>query len=141
MNMNPYIFFDGDCAEAVRFYARVLGWRVEAQMTWGESPECDKVPPEYADRIIHACLATGNGVVMASDCPPGDYRPPAGIALAVSPEDSESAERIFAALADGGEVNMPLEETFFAHRFGAVTDRFGIDWMVSVLREEQGCRE
>lgn len=139
MNMNPYLFFNGDCAEAVRFYADVLGWQIEALMPWGESPECDKVPTDYADRIIHACLATGNGVLMASDCPPDDYRPPAGVALSVSPDDADSAERIFAALAEGGQVTMPMEETFFAHRFGMLKDRFGIDWMVSLLRTDGDC--
>lgn len=141
MHLNPYLFFDGDCAQAFRFYARVLGWRLEALMTYGESPDCRNVAPEHRDRIIHACLVGDQGVLMASDCPPDDYRPPAGMALSVTLEDAQAAGRVFDALAEGGRVTMPMAETFFADRFGVLTDRYGIDWMIGVLREEQGCRK
>lgn len=139
MNLNPYLFYDGDCAEAFRFYAEVTGWQLETMMTYGDSPECDEIPAVHHDRIIHASLATGNGVLMASDCLPGQYRDPAGTALAVSLDDANEARRVFDTLSEGGRVDMPLEETFFAHAFGMLTDRFGVAWMISVLRTDGDC--
>lgn len=139
MNLNPYLFYDGDCAEAFRFYAEVTGWRLETMMRFGDSPQCDEIPDEHHDRIIHASLETGNGVLMASDCLPGHYRAPAGTALAVSLDDAKEASRVFDALGEGGRVDMPLEEAFFAHAFGMLTDRYGLSWMISVLRQDGEC--
>lgn len=141
MYVSPYLFFDGECAEAFRFYARVTGWRLETLMRYADAPQCDGMPDEYRDRIIHASLVTDNGPLMASDCPPGEFRPPAGFALSISLDDPDRARGLFDALAEGGRVDMPMEPTFFAEHFGMLTDRFGVSWMVGVLRKDGNCGE
>jgi PhnB protein len=127
----PYLNFDGNCAQAFRFYERVLGGRIEAIMTHGGSPIAAQVPPEWADRVLHARLVVGDQVLLASDAPPGQYVTPRGMYVLLDVEAAEEAERVFAALADKGQITMPIEPTFWAVRFGMCVDRFGIGWMVN----------
>jgi PhnB protein len=127
----PYLNFDGNCAEAFRFYERVLGGRIEAILTHGDSPIAAQVPPEWADRVMHARLVVGNQVLLASDAPPGQYVTPRGMYVLLDVETGEEAERVFAALAEQGQITMPIEPTFWAVRFGMCVDRFGIGWMVN----------
>lgn len=134
MNLNPYLFFNGNCAEAFRFYADTLGGQVEAVMNYGGSPGCEEIPADWHDKVMHACLAIGDNRLMGSDPPPQYHQPMQGVSVALAVDTPEEAERVFAAFSDGGEVQMPMEETFWAQRFGMVTDRFGVAWMVNCLK-------
>ena len=130
-SLDSYIFFDGQCAQAMRFYEQALGGRMETFMTYAQSPEPDKCPPGSADRIMHACLVLdGDRRLMASDSPAGQHKPMAGFGLALSYPTAQEARRIFEALSAGGSVTMPMGKTFWAEAFGMCTDRFGTPWMV-----------
>ncbi|MGH7474920.1 MAG: VOC family protein [Longimicrobiales bacterium] len=131
MQAHPYLNFNGDCESAFRFYERVLGGKIEAMITHGESPIADQVPPEWHERILHAYLVAGDAVLMASDSPPDRYVQPQGLWVSLQVDDPAEADRIFNALAENGSVTMPIEKTFWAERFGMLVDRFGIPWMVS----------
>ena len=131
MQLNPYLVFDGRCAEAFRFYEKTLGGKIEAMLTHGETPAAEHVDASWHDKIMHANLKVGDLDLMGSDAPPQYYEQPRGISVALHVADAREGERIFNALADGGTVTMPLEKTFWAERFGMVTDRFGIPWMVN----------
>ena len=135
MQIQPYLFFDGRCQEAIDFYRQALGAEVVAIMRFKENPDIptDAMPPEMADKVMHAALKIGQSTVLASDgqCT-GQQPKPQGFSLALSPATDAEAERLFAVLAEGGEIQMPMAETFFASRFGALVDRFGISWMIHV---------
>lgn len=132
----PYIFFDGTCSEALKFYESVLGAKTEMKMTYGESPAAAHVPPGAHGHIIHARLRIGDSVVLASD---GTTAHPAGkagrFALTIHTGKAADAERVFRDLSAGGEVTMAMNKTFFAERFGAANDKFGIPWMVICEKE------
>ena len=134
MELNPYLAFDGQCAAAFRFYEQCLRGRIAAMMTYADTPMAAQVPPDWQGRIIHACLDAGGRVLMGGDSPPGQHHAPTGFSVNVGVEDPAEAERIFAALGEDGTVRMPLEETFWAHRFGMLVDRFGTPWMVNCLK-------
>jgi len=131
MNINPYLGFDGNCEEAINFYHKVLGGQIEAMMSHAGTPMESQVPPEWVSRIMHARLRIGDAVIMASDAPPGRYSKPQGITVSLNIESPEEAERIFHALADNGQVQMPIQQTFWATRFGMLVDRFDIPWMIN----------
>jgi PhnB protein len=131
MKGNPYLFFNGDCAAAFKYYEQHLGGRIESLLTHAETPMSDKMPPGWQEKIIHGRIAVGDTVIMASDAPPPHYHAPQGFSVSLTVADVAEAERIYAALADGGKVNMPLQQTFWAQRFAMLTDRFGIPWMVN----------
>jgi PhnB protein len=128
MKMNTYVNFSGSCAEAFRYYEKHLGAKVGTMMTHGQSPDQSRVKPEWKDALLHARISIGDTELMAADIPNAEPMRSAYLTLRV---DSDiEAERVFAALSDGGRVLMPLEETFFASRFGQVRDRFGINRMI-----------
>lgn len=131
--LNAYLSFDGTCRDAMRFYERVLGGRLEALLTWAEAPgDGPPVPASHADRIMHAYLAHPEFALMAGDVPPGvAFTPMQGVMLALTYPSADEARRVFAALAEGGNVTMPLAGTFWAEAFGMVTDRWGTPWGVS----------
>jgi PhnB protein len=134
MEIQPYLFFDGHCEEAVAFYETALGAKVEMMMRYRESPDPlppDMVPPERSDQIMHASLRIGGAVLMASDDCSGKTQHLSGFSLSLGVPDAATADRVFNALADGGQVIMPLGKTFWSPRFGMVTDRFGVSWMVN----------
>ncbi|HEX6252572.1 MAG TPA: VOC family protein [Gemmatimonadaceae bacterium] len=131
MLLQPYLTFDGDCEAAIRFYAEVLDGTIEAMMPNRGSPAAAETPAEWQDKILHASLRVDDEVLMASDAPPGRYSRPQGLHVSIGLSDAARAERIFNALAEGGTVQMPLEETFWALRFGMVVDRFGTPWMIN----------
>ena len=131
MNVTPYLSFNGNCAAAFRFYEKVLGGNIPMMMTYGESPMKDQTPPESRDKIAHMRLISGNAVLMGSDSPPGHYQKAQGITVALAVDSAAEAERIFHGLAEKGTVQMPIAETFWAVRFGMLTDQFGIPWMVN----------
>lgn len=130
MQFVTYLNFNGKCGEAFKFYAEVFGGELH-MFTYGESPMCDQTPPELRNQIMHAALKVGDAMIMGSDAPPTMYQPAQGFGVAIALEDLPRAERIFHALSQGGQVRMPLEETFWAKRFGDVVDRYGTPWMVS----------
>ena len=128
MELNPYVNFDGTCAEAFRYYQAHLGGVVESVMTFAELPDASEVDPAWRDRVLHASLSIGGAVLMGSDVQGAQPMRSAYLSLGV--DSAEDAERVFAALSDGGEVFMPLQETFFASRFAQLRDRFGVNWMI-----------
>ncbi|HET7214220.1 MAG TPA: VOC family protein [Terriglobia bacterium] len=136
MQMNPYLLFTGQCEEAFKFYEKLLGGKIEFMMSHANTPAESHVPPEWRDKIMHVRMSTPGGVLMGSDAPPGRQAKPQGFSVSVSVDDPAEADRIFNALADGAKaVSMPIQETFWARRFGMVTDRFGIPWMVNCEKE------
>src|SRR5262245_55265264 len=129
--LNAYLNFDGTCADAMRFYQRTLGGKLNL-MTNGQSPMADQIPPEAADRILHANLAFDGGVLMASDSMPGQsYKGMGGFGLAMTYPTVAEAKKTFDALAEGGRVDMPLGEAFWAKAFGMLVDRFGTPWLIN----------
>jgi PhnB protein len=130
MNISTSLCFDGRCEEAFKFYERALEGKVAFSMKWGESPMADQAPPEWQGKIIHSTLVIDGVSLSGGDVPPKDYRLPQGFSLIMNAPDAQSAERAFKALAEGGAVTVPMRETFWATRFGEVTDRFGIPWSI-----------
>jgi PhnB protein len=131
VTINPYLMFDGDCKQAFEFYQQCLGGEITAMFSHGEMPGADQIPAEQHQLIMHARLVAGNAVLMGSDSPPEYFEEPKGTSVSLLIDTPEEAERVFHALADGGNVRMPIEETFWAVRFGMLTDRFGTPWMVN----------
>lgn len=131
MNVVPYLNLNGRCAEALRFYERTLGAKVQMQMTFAESPMADKVPSEARDKIMHSSFIIAGSRIMASDGMPGSSEALSGFSLSLPVQDAAEAERLFSALSEGGNVRMALQETFWAERFGMVADQFGVPWMIN----------
>jgi len=133
--VQPYLFFDGRCEEALDFYKSALGAKVQMLMRFRENPDPQpgSCAPGAEDKIMHAAFHVGDSLVMASDGMAGGKPEFKGFALSVNAKDEAEADRIFAALGKGGQVQMPLGKTFFSPRFGMVADRFGVSWMVIVL--------
>lgn len=131
MRVSPYVMFNGQCREALKFYEQLLGAKILFSMTFGESPAKEQMPPETYDLIIHATLSIGDQLLMASDAPPDRYEAPRGVYISLHLNDIAEGERIFRALSEGGKVQMPFEKTFWAERFGMCVDRFGVPWMVN----------
>lgn len=134
MRVDPYLLFNGDCEVAFQFYEQLLGSKIEMMMPHEGSPAAGQVPKEWGPKILHASMTIGGSRLMASDAPPGRYSKPTGFSVSLSVESTAEAERIFAGLAENGQVQMPIAETFWALRFGMVVDRFGIPWMVNCDR-------
>ncbi len=135
--IQPYLFFSGRCAEAIAFYQTTLGAQQEMLMRYSDSPEPHPpgmVPPGWEDKVMHASFRLGDNVLMASDGCGGsdDDVGFQGFSLSYTVADEAQANRVFAALADGGNITMPLMKTFWSACFGMVTDRFGLGWMISV---------
>jgi len=128
MKMNTYVNFAGTCAEAFRYYEKHLGATVGMMMTHGQAPDQSRVNPEWKDAVLHARISIGGTELMAADIP--NAQPMRSSYLALAMDSDLDAERVFSALSDGGQVLMPMQETFFASRFGQVRDRFGINWMI-----------
>jgi PhnB protein len=135
MHIEPYLFFEGRCAEAVEFYRDALGAEVTMLMRYKDSPEPappGKLPPGSEDKVMHASLRIGDTTVMASDGFCQGQPSFQGFSLSITVPDETRADRMFAARADRGQVQMPLGKTFWSPRFGMVTDRFGVGWMIGV---------
>ncbi|MEX1230188.1 MAG: VOC family protein [Planctomycetaceae bacterium] len=138
MLLQPYMNFDGRCEEAIEFYRKAIGAEVLMLMRYSDSPEpCDPnmVPPGNENKVMHASLKISDSVLMASDCECSGKSNFQGISLALTADTADEAERLFAALSDGGQVQMPLTKTFFSEKFGMLADRFGVSWMVVVAQE------
>ena len=135
MQVQPYLFFDGRCEEALDFYRKSLGAQVDMTMRYKESPEPPPpgmVPPGYENKIMHSSFRVGDSTVMAADDCTGHPKPQ-GFSLSITVPDEAQADKVFGALAEGGKVTMPLSKTFWSPKFGMVDDRFGVHWMVNVM--------
>ena len=132
MDLNPCInlSFDGQCEAAFKFYERCMNGRITFMLTYGDSPMAGAAPPEWSGKIAHATLAIGNTRLQGSDPAPGAYESPRGFCIMLQP-DERDADRLFADLAEGGTVQVPLQQTFWAARFGMLRDRFGIPWAIN----------
>jgi PhnB protein len=135
MDMYTYVNFPGTCREAFQYYETHLGGKIGMMMTHGEAPGQTPLGPEWKDAVLHARIALGGSEVAGADIP--SAQPMRSAYLSLNVDSDAEAERIFAVLADRGEVFMPLEETFFASRFGQLRDRFGINWMIIRQRAMQ----
>jgi PhnB protein len=128
MKMNTYVNFHGTCSEAFRYYEKHLGAKIGMIMTHAQSPDQSRVNPEWKDLVLHARISIGDTELMAADIP--NAEPMRSAYLTLKMDSDIEAERVFSALSDGGRVLMPIQETFFASRFGQAQDRFGINWMI-----------
>lgn len=135
MQLQPYLFFDGRCEEAMEFYRQTIGAEVNMMMRFKDSPEPHQpgmLPPGAENKVMHASLRIGESTVMVSDGRCTGKPNFQGFSLTLIAKDEAEADRLFAALGQGGQVQMPLTKTFFSPRFGMVADRFGVSWMVYV---------
>jgi PhnB protein len=132
MQIQPYLFFDGRCEEAVEFYKKAVGAQVEMMMRWKDSPDQSMCTPTNADKVMHACLRVGDAQIFASDGRNEGKPKFEGFALSITAKDDAEAKRVFDALSEGGQVQMPLTKTFFSSSFGTAADKFGVGWMVIV---------
>lgn len=131
MRATPHLHFDGRCEAAFRAYQQCFGATSVSFVRYRESPMASGVSDEWQDKVLHATLQAGDLLLMGGDVPAGGYEAPRGFAVLLGVDEPDEADRIFAALAEGGIVQTPLQETFWARRFGTVTDRFGIPWEIN----------
>jgi PhnB protein len=131
MQLNAYLMFKGQCEEAFQFYAKCLGGKIAAKMTYGESPMAKQTAPEWQEKIIHMRVAVGDQVLMGSDAPPDRFEKPQGFSVTISVDTPAEAERIYKALSESGEIRMAIQETFWAQRFAMFVDKFGTPWMIN----------
>jgi PhnB protein len=128
---NISLSFDGHCEAAFRCYEQCLGGTLGFMLTWGESPMAADAPPGWEAKIFHATLKVGDSVIQGGDPGPERYARPAGFSMVLQMNDPATAERVFEALAEHGRIDMPLQSTFWARRFAAFVDRFGIPWTIN----------
>ncbi len=131
MKINSHILFNGRCEEAFKFYEKSLGGKIQFILPYGESPSATQVPANWQQKIMHATISLGDQTLMGCDAPPDHYDQPKGFSVALHTSDPAEAERAFNQLSQNGAVKMPLQETFWATRFGMLVDQFGIPWMVN----------
>lgn len=130
MQLNAHVNFNGTCEEAFKFYEEHLGGKIEVLMRYEGTPAMGMAPGDWKNKIIHGRIAIGSTTLMGADAPQGRYDAPKGTTLSLSVTSDADADRIFAALSEKGTVSMPIQETFFANRFGQLVDRFGVPWMI-----------
>jgi PhnB protein len=131
MRLNPHLVFNGQCEAAFRFYEQCLGGKIITMLTWGSSPMAGEVPPESSGKILHATLNIGDSILNGADALSGQYEQPKGFYVLIDTNDPVEAERVFQTLAEDGTVQMPIQKTFWAARFGVLIDRFGIPWEIN----------
>jgi PhnB protein len=136
MQVQPYLNFYGRCEEALEFYRQKLGAETLFLMRFKESPEAEKTPAEWLDKVLHTTFRIGDSQLMASDGMCNNTGAHQGYSLSLDPTNVEEGKRLFDALADGGSVTMPYGPTFWAQGFGMLTDRFGVHWMINVMKPE-----
>jgi PhnB protein len=130
MKLNTYLNYGGNCERAFRFYEEHLGGKITMMVTHGQQPNANEVPVDLKDTILHARISLGGTELMGSDVPPARFQPMRSAYLSLGVDSIDEAERIYAVLSDGGEIFMPMAETFFAFRFAMLRDRFGTSWMI-----------
>ena len=131
MQLNPYLNFNGNCAAAFKYYEKNLGGKISMMMTFAESPMADQVPASDRDKVMHARMTIGDYVLMGTDAGPDHFSAMKGFCVSLSVDSVAEAERIFKALAEKGSVEMPIQKTFWAERFGSLVDQFGTPWMIN----------
>lgn len=134
MRLSSYLHFDGDCEEAFKLYETVLGGKIQGPFRFGQSPMAAQVGPDWADKIMHVTLSLGEQTLLGCDAPPQYFRQPQGSAICIDEIDEAEAERLYKALSEGGQIGMPLQETFWAKRYAQFVDRFGTSWMINVSK-------
>jgi len=138
MLLQPYLFFEGRCEEAISFYQKAVGAKAGVINRFKDSPDPPIARPEMADKIMHAEIRIGDNVLLVSDGMSSTGQPRfQGFSLSLQVADAEEAEKVFLALSVGANIQTPLTETFFATRFGMLTDRFGIGWMIIARKQQQ----
>ncbi len=130
MHLHTYLNYGGNCEEAFRFYETHLGARLASMMRHGEQPGPGMMPPAWNGKVLHARLEIGGTAIMGADIPPDRFQPMRSAYLSLTFDSSAEVERIYGLLADDGQIFMPLDETFFAHHFAMLRDRFGTSWML-----------
>ena len=130
MKLYMYLNYGGNCRQAFEFYAAQLGGKIVMLTTHGEQPDASKVPPDWKKAVLHARIEIGETTVLGADIPPDRFKPMRSAYLSLLADSVAEAERIYALLSEGGEIFMRMEETFFAHRFAMLRDRFGTSWML-----------
>jgi PhnB protein len=131
MQLTPYLSFNGQCEEAFKLYEKCFGGKIVFTMTFGESPMAAQTPPGWHKKIMHSTLKVGDCLLQGSDATPDQYRKPQGISVALAIQGAAEADRIFQTLAENGTVELPLQETFWALRFGMLVDQFGTPWLIN----------
>lgn len=131
MQLNPYLTFKGECEAAFKFYEKAIGGKLESIFPYEGTPAGEHVPLEWRKKIMHAQLRIGDELLMGSDAEPSRYETPRGFSVTLNIEDPSQAEKVFNALSDNASIKLPIQETFWARRFGMLVDRFGIPWMVN----------
>jgi PhnB protein len=131
VHITPHLSFDGQCETAFRAYQLLLGGEIGMLLTYGESPLANQVPVQMHGKILHAALRFGDQELTGTDVPSADYRKPEGFSLTLALPDLAKAEEAFRALADGGQVHMPMQKTFWSAGFGVLVDRFGVPWEIN----------
>jgi PhnB protein len=129
--VNPYLSFNGDCEQAFDLYKSVFGGEYQGLMRWGDNPDCGEMPADQKNQVMHVALPIGDTVLMGSDSPMGPAERGSAYTVAVGSKDIGETEKIFNGLADGGQVTMPLQKTFWGATFGMLTDKFGVAWMIN----------
>lgn len=139
MQLNSYLIFDGNAREALTFYQQCLGGKIASMMSFGEMPGCDEMPAGAENRLAHGCLVIGGHLLMASDTMPGQpYEGIQGSSVNISVDSVDEARRLFKELSASGTVEMELQETFWAHAFAMLNDRFGAPWMINCGKDLSG---
>ena len=131
MQLNPHLAFNGQCEAAFTFYEKCLGGKITFMMRYGDSPVAEQTSPDRRTKILHATLALGNDRLTGADVPPESYQRPQGFSVSLQIGDAEEADRIFETLAEKGVVQMPVQDTFWALRFGMLVDQFGTPWIIN----------
>jgi PhnB protein len=131
MQLSPHLQFCGQCEEAFRFYERSLGGKIVTMLTYGDSPMAEQVSAGLHDKIVHATLTLGDGVLTGADIDPEEYERPQGFCVLVHPSSTVESRRIFGELAEQGTVRIPLQKTFWSPSYGLLVDRFGVPWEIS----------
>lgn len=137
MRMSVHLHFQGNCADAFAFYAKVFQASNPFQVSYGNAPQEAPVPPDWKDKVMHASIPIADGLLMGCDVPPGKSTPVGGFQICVESKDEAEVRRIYEALKEGGSVQMPLAPTFWSPLFGMCTDKFGVAWMVGMLGASQ----
>jgi PhnB protein len=130
MKLNPHLAFNGQCEAAFKFYEKCLNGKITVMMTYGDSPMAEQMPPAWRGKIVHATVTLGDYRLTGGDVPPESYQKPQGFSVLMNVDDATEADRIFTALAEEGVVEMPIQKTFWALRFGMLVDQFGTPWLI-----------
>ena len=141
MRLNPHLTFNGECEAAFEFYEQCLGGKIVMMMTYGDSSLAEQAPPDWRNKIVHATFALGDRILQGADALPEHYQKPQGFSVVLQLGDAAEADRIFKALSEGGTVQVPLQESFWALRFGMLVDQFDTPWMINCGKPASEVRE